>query len=420
VAVDRVNAKGAPIGVGDMTNARKTSRRSPLPLLDQSSRESDVAGARGFEHTIGPGQLNERLKQRPSSARWRISSRVFAALVVSFTVVTITLPIHSQSGRQKSSAPPSNNNTRPRQATKTPTPSGNNQNSKPDRKEESTDDSSDIVRVTSNLVAVPATVVDSQGVAVTNLKLEDFELRVDGQPNTISEISRADTPVRMAMLFDNSGSLSESRDFEKRAAIRFFRNVLRPVDQAALFSVATDVTLAEPLTNDARRLELTVDGFGKPEGATSLFDGIIQAGTYLHPYPGRRVIVIVSDGVDTTSRADFDTTVQRALADDCQIYVVQTGLYENANLRALAAERRMQEFAAQTGGAVYIPRSANDLDDAFAQIAADLAQQYILSYYPAQDKRDGKYHLIAVKVKTRPNARVRARKGFVVKSHDRV
>ena len=276
------------------------------------------------------------------------------------------------------------------------------------------------MRVTSNLVAVPATVVDSHGVAVTNLKLEDFELKIDGQLNTISDISRAETPVRMAMLFDNSGSLSESREFEKRAAIRFFRYVLRPVDQAAVFSVSTEVTLAQALTNDVRRLESSIESFGKPEGATSLFDGIIQAGSYLKPYPGRRVIVIVSDGEDTTSRADFDVTLQRALADDCQIYVVQTGLYENANVRALAAERRMEEFAAQTGGAAYVPKSTQELDDAFTQISADLAQQYILSYYPAQDKRDGKYHLIAVRVKTRPNARVRARKGFVVKLHERV
>jgi len=347
---------------------------------------------------------------------------VFPALTIAFAFVIAPLAIHPQSGRQKPTEPAnsSNGNTRPRQTTKPASKQTNTQSAKPDTKEDSSDDSSDVVRVSSNLVAVPATVVDTRGIAVTNLKLEDFELRVDGQPNTISEISRSDTPVRMAMLFDNSGSLSESRDFEKRAAIRFFRNVLRPVDQAAVFSVSTDVALVEPLTNDSRRLELTIDSFGKPEGATSLFDGIIQAGAYLHPYPGRRVIVIVSDGVDTTSRADFDTTLQRALADDCQIYVVQTGLYENANLRALAAERRMQEFSAQTGGAVYTPKSADDLDYAFAQIAADLAQQYILSYYPAQDKRDGKYHLIAVRVKTKPNARVRARKGFVVKNRDRV
>jgi Ca-activated chloride channel homolog len=348
-------------------------------------------------------------------------AHLLGALIIAFGLFITPLVIHSQSGRQKPPAAPANTNTRARTTTtKSTAQQSNTKTKKADEKEDTSDDSAEIVRVTSNLVAVPATVVDNQGIAVTNLKLEDFELRVDGQPNTISEISRADTPVRMAMLFDNSGSLSESRDFEKRAATKFFRNVLRPVDQAAVFSVSTDVILAEPLTNNARRLEQTIDGFGKPEGATSLFDAIIQAGTYLRPYPGRRVIVIVSDGVDTTSRADFDTTMQKALADDCQIYVVQTGLYENANIRALAAERRMQEFSAQTGGAVYVPKSANDLDDAFAQIAADLAQQYILSYYPAADKRDGKYHLIVVAVKSRPNARVRARKGFLVKTRDRV
>jgi len=347
---------------------------------------------------------------------------LFVIFLVASVAVLIPLSTRSQSGRQKpanTNATPnnSNSNTRPRQASKSTNPTTS---AKTNSNQESASEAEDIVRITSTLVPVPASVVDVRGVAVTNLKLEDFELRIDGQPNVISDLSRAETPVRMAMLFDNSGSLSEFREFEKRAAVRFFRNVLRPVDQAAVFSVSTDVTLAEPLTNDARRLESTIAGFGKPEGATSLFDAIIQAGAYLKPYPGRRIIVIVSDGEDTTSRADFDTTLQRTLADDCQIYVVQTGLYENANVRALAAERRMEEFASQTGGAAYIPRSAEDLDSAFAQIAADLAQQYILSYYPAADKRDGHYHVIAVSVKTRSNTRVRARKGFLVKTHDRV
>ena len=79
-----------------------------------------------------------------------------------------------------------------------------------------------------------------------------------------------------------------------------------------------------------------------------------------------------------------------------------------------------EKFAAQTGGAAYIPKSVGELDVAFAQISADLAQQYILSYYPAPDKRDGRYHVIVVSVKARPNARVRARKGFLVKNRDRV
>jgi Ca-activated chloride channel family protein len=192
---------------------------------------------------------------------------------------------------------------------------------------------------------------------------------------------------------------------------------MRPIDQAAIYSISTDVLLAQPMTSNVRILQQTIDNFGRPEGATSLYDGIFAALLYLKPFNGRRVIVIVSDGRDTTSRNDhdFDATLQKLMSDESQIYVVQTGLYDNANVRDLAAERRMEQFAAQTGGAVYIPKTVDDLDDAFAQIAGDLAQQYVLSYYPSQDKRDGRYHQIALRVKTHSDLRIRARKGFLVK-----
>ncbi len=381
-----------------------------------------------FGRTHRRGAENAEVAQRkisPGSVLfWRLFVRASVFTLSVASILTIANVTHSQSGRQKqpTGKPSVNSNTRPPQASEptSSTPKTSERSSDASQNTLPANESPDIVRVTSNLVPVPVAVVDSRGVVLTNLKLEDFELRVDDQPKPISDLSRSETPVRMAMLFDNSGSLSEAHDFEKRAAIRFFRSIMRPVDQAAVYSVSTDVVLAQPLTNDVRRLEQTIESFGKPEGATSLFDAIIEAGAYLRPFQGRRVIVILSDGVDTTSRADFDTTLQRTVADGCQIYVVQTGLYENANLRALAAERRMQEFASQTGGAVYVPRSALDLDAALAEIATDLAQQYVLSYYPAPDKRDGRFHTIAVRVKTQPNARVRARKGFVVKSRDQV
>src|ERR1051325_7447345 len=149
----------------------------------------------------------------------------------------------------------------------------------------------------------------------------------------------------------------------------------RPVDQAAVYSVATETVLSQPMTSDVSRLQQTIESFAKPEGSTSLYDAIFQALIYLKPFMGRCVIVIVSDGRDTTSRLDhdFESTLQRLSADECQVYVVQTGVYDNANVRDLAAERRMQEFAAQTGGAAYIPKTVADLDNAFAQISADLA-----------------------------------------------
>ena len=361
------------------------------------------------------GQMNVRSYSYPAS---------IGLLVLAIAGSLFVHTAHSQSGRQKNAnakpgATPAQE--RSRQTTKTmppppvmpqasPKSATNNNASSPD----------EVVRVSSHLVPVPTTVLDARGAAVTNLRLEDFELVVDGETKTISDLYRTETAVRMAMLFDNSGSLDASSEFEKRAAMRFFRSVLRPVDQAAIYSVSTTVELSQQMTHDVPLLERTIESFGKPEGATSLYDGIFAALTYLRPYAGRRVIIIVSDGRDTTSREDhdFEATLQRLSSDECQVYVVQTGLYDNANVRDLTAERRMQAFAEQTGGESYVPKSVGDLDRTFAQIAADLAQQYILSYYPGPEKRDGKYHQIVVHVKTKQATRVRARKGFLVKTRD--
>ncbi|HYE16193.1 MAG TPA: VWA domain-containing protein [Pyrinomonadaceae bacterium] len=273
-------------------------------------------------------------------------------------------------------------------------------------------DEDEVVRISSNLVPVPATVIDDRGRAVTDLQLKDFELVVDGETRPIAELTRSETPVRIALLYDNSSSLRAGREFEKQAAVRFLKTVLRPVDRAAIFSVSTVPELSQPLTNDVRALVRTIESFNKPEGATALFDAVAQAADYLRPHEGRKVIVIVSDGTDTISDLDFETTVERAVANDCQIYAVQTGHSESANLRDLRGERNLQFFAEQTGGAVYVPRTGSDLSDAFAQIAADLAQQYVLHYYPADARRDGRFHPFTLRVTSRQNLRVRTRRGY--------
>ena len=273
-------------------------------------------------------------------------------------------------------------------------------------------DEADTVRVNSNLVPIPASVVDARGFAITGLRLEDFELRIDGQLKAISDLTRSETSVRLVMLFDNSGSLDLAREFEKRAAMHFFRTVMRPADEAAIYSVETESYLAQALTKNVGLLQETIASFGKPEGATSLFDAIIGASRYLRPYTGRRVLVIVSDGIETMRENDFELTLREAVANDCQIFVVQTGLHDSANLRALTAERRMEQFASQTVGAVYIPKTHYEVDSAFQQIAADLAQQYVLSYYPGDERRDGRFHLIDLRVRARKDVRVRARKGY--------
>lgn len=277
-------------------------------------------------------------------------------------------------------------------------------------------DEDEVVRVDSNLVIIPATVVDVRGRAVTDLKVEDFELKVDGEVKTIGELTRAETPVHVALLFDNSASLSAAREFEKQAAVRFFRSVVRPIDRAAVYSISTVPTLAQGLTNDVPRLVRTIERFGAPDGATALFDAVALAADYMRPLAGRKVLVLVSDGTDTVSDVDFDEAVNRALRAECQVYVVQTRQVEEPNLHDPVSEQRMYRLSEQTGGAVFVPRSVEELDAVFTQISLDLSQQYLLSYYPQDERKDKYFRFISLRVKSRPALRVRARKGFYPQS----
>ena len=283
----------------------------------------------------------------------------------------------------------------------------------------------DIITVNSALVPIPAAVIDSTGRAVTNLKLEDFQLAVDGKPAEINDIFRSESPVRLAMLFDNSSSVNVAREFEKKAAVRFFKRVIRPdKDLAALFSVATGTRLEQPLTKNPDQIIQAIENFPIPEGATALLDGIIKAANYLKDVEGRRVIVIVSDGDDTISDATFEETVRAVQKANCQIYIVKTTDFENfkrtglrggnANIRQLSAERRMQELAQQTGGEVYSPIDEKELDKSFNQISAELSETYILNYYPEDAPNNKEFRNITLKIKGRDDLTVRTRKGYFI------
>jgi Ca-activated chloride channel family protein len=284
----------------------------------------------------------------------------------------------------------------------------------------------DVVKVPSTLVPIPVSVLDANGRAVTNLKLSDFELWIDGQPAEISELSRSESPIRLAMLFDNSSSVLIAREFETAAAIKFFRSVIRPdKDLAALFSVATVTRLEQPFTRDISLLTRSIELFPPPEGATALLEGIILASDYLYEVQGRRVLVIVSDGDDTKSDVTFEQTVRALLTANCQVFIVKTTDFENfkrtgsrrgnANIRQLVAERRMSEIAAQTGGAVYSPIDERELSEAFRQISAELSQQYVLSYYPdSETEKRGEFREIKLGLKDRKNTNLRTRKGYYI------
>ena len=306
---------------------------------------------------------------------------------------------------------PTQAGTRPSSPTPTPTPVNDE----------------DTVKVVSTLVPIPVSVLDSSGRAVTNLRLSDFQLKIDGQPAEISELARSESPIRLAMLFDNSSSVSIASEFEKAAAIKFFRQVIRPEkDLAALYSVSTTTELEQSFTSEISSLTRAIELFPPAGGATALLEGIILATEYLREVQGgRRVIVIVSDGDDTKSDVTFDETIRALQVANVQVYVVKTTDFENfkrtgsrrgnANIRQLAAERRMSEISGQTGGAVYSPINEREVDEAFRQISAELSQQYILSYYPDNDtEKRGEFREIQLTLKNRPGLTLRTRKGYVV------
>ena len=260
------------------------------------------------------------------------------------------------------------------------------------------------------------------------MRERDFELRIDGKPAEMGEIFRSDAPIRLAMLLDNSSSVLIARDFEREAAIRFFRRVIRPEkDQAALFSVADYTRLEQPFTSDVDRLTQAIQLFPEPKGATALLDGVVEAADYLKLTAGRRVLVIVSDGEDTYSeqKNTLEAVIRLLHVNNVQVYVVKTKDFENykrtgertgnANIHALTAERRMLEITAQTGGSVYSPIDEREMKDAFDRISGELAQQYVISYYPeTESDKAGEFREIAVTVKSKQGVTVRARKGYYV------
>jgi len=206
-----------------------------------------------------------RTKSHQTRDRARQLSPLFNGLLVAIVIgvlcLSATVPALSQSGKRRPEPGKSGKREGP-----VADPDRPGTSSSPNRPSRATDevDADDVVKISSNLVPIPASVVDKRGLAVLNLNLEDFELRVDGELRPLSDLTRSETSVRLAMLFDNSGSLDPAREFEKQAAIRFFRKVLRAKDEAAIYSIETDSYLAQPLTNDIVRLEQTIAMFGNP------------------------------------------------------------------------------------------------------------------------------------------------------------
>jgi Ca-activated chloride channel homolog len=287
----------------------------------------------------------------------------------------------------------------------------------PQRATETQDDKP--VRLSAELVTVLASVSDPSGNPVNDLSREDFEIYEDNAQQDVAGLYREEEKsLRLVFLFDTSASIRSRFDFEKRAAALFFKQVLHPGDEAAIMSVSTDPKLEIGFTPDANTLVNKLEQL-KAGGATALYDAMIEAARLLRPTPGRHLIVVLSDGSDTTSSASLAQALTEIQKSDAVIYGVHSmGVAPSASVQDLAGEFVMKAMSEDTGGRAFFPpiytdakKEARDLDDIYRRLATEIRAQYVLTYYSKGGVRDGRFRAIKVQVK-RPGLQVRARRGY--------
>ena len=275
------------------------------------------------------------------------------------------------------------------------------------------------IKLSTDLVTVLTSVYDSSGNHVNNLTRDDFQIFEDNKPQDVQGLYREDQlPLKLVFLFDTSLSIKHRFDFEQRAAAQFFRQVMRPGDQAAIISVSTDPRIEIQYTSDVDKLVYTLSRL-QPGGSTSLYSAMIVAAKYLRPAEGRHVMVVLSDGDDTSSAATLAQALAEVQKSDAMVYAVHsTGVAPSVNVQDLGGEFVLKAMAEDTGGRSFFPpiykeqeKEARDLDDIYRRIAAEVRAQYVLTYYSRAESRDGRFRSIRVELK-RAGLQVRARRGY--------
>jgi len=273
-------------------------------------------------------------------------------------------------------------------------------------------DDDDVVRVNTDLVVLNVTVTDKAGQYVKALKASDFKVYEDGVEvpgKMITSFSLQESPYAAVVLLDSSGSMEARFSLARSAAIRFLDG-LRPEDVAAVYRFDSKVERVQEFSG-GRDLAPTAYAI-RAKGMTTLNDAIVEAAKTLADRPEhRKAIVVLSDGMDTFSKASSEKAVESALAVGASIFAVDMASLEIAGSANRQSAGQLKAFAEKTGGRFVSTPGGPALRDAFAGIADELGNQYTISYRPINKKRDGKWRALEVKVQQQ-DLTVRTRKGY--------
>jgi len=271
------------------------------------------------------------------------------------------------------------------------------------------------IRVNVRLVRSLVTVKDQNGALIGSLNKEDFAVYDNGVQQEVAVFERqTEQPLSIALMLDTSASVGIELRYELDSAAKFLKGLIsegNSEDAAALYTFDWQTTLLRSFT---RRFTLLEQALGKVKttGGTSMYDAIYLVSHELRDRTGRHVIVIVTDGGDTTSSKDFHEALESAQRADVVMYPIVVIPITNGAGRNVGGENALTTLSAGTGGRVFRPSSAAELDRAFADILRELRTQYLIGYYPQNvPYTKDRYHTLRIAVPNR-SLRVIARSGY--------
>jgi Ca-activated chloride channel homolog len=285
------------------------------------------------------------------------------------------------------------------------------------------------IKIGTQLVTVPFNITDKTNRYINDLKKEDLEVLEDNKPQEIFSFERqTDLAITIAMLIDISGSEEYTLPMEKAAGARFFQRVLRPrKDLGAVVTFEGEAELVQNLTSDSAKLQRALDEVrialpgasvtaggtppingGSRAGSTAIWDAVYSVSNdLLKREAGRRVIILITDGEDTSSAVKMRDAIERTWRNEVIVYSIGIGdpaYGVNSGV--------LKKITQETGGRAFFPRNEGDLDKAFAQIDEDLRSQYMLAYTPVNGAKDGSFRTIQLRVKNQKELTVRHRRGY--------
>jgi VWFA-related protein len=269
------------------------------------------------------------------------------------------------------------------------------------------------LRVSVDLVNVLFTVTDGNGRLVTNLNKENFLVDEDGKKQQITYFSKEVTlPLTLAILIDTSPSVEPILGVEKETAMEFLQIVLRKEDLALVMNFDRSVSLLQDFTSDTRRLNKAIQSVSIGSG-TSVHDAVFLAcDEKLKQETGRKAIILISDGGDTTSKLKIKDGIESAQRADVIIYAISNRIGGFFLGGYGGDDGTLKKYAEATGGKAFFPSKPQDFKKAFDAIQEELRSQYSLAYSSSNPAKDGSYRVLRISLPNQKNLKIRAKKGY--------